>query len=648
MAYESLKQEIRQYIKTNGQNEITGQILQNVLIDMVNQYPSLDGYATQQWVESQNYISEADLANYATQAWVSQNFLALSGGTMTGDLTFRSGNGISVYYQYGDPSDPEYDVILIKDGVVSVGNGGDITIGGNSVWHAGNLNPLDYMPRSTAVINSVTGDELGHLTLTGPNFPATVLDFSHQHRWEELIDVPTNLRDLGITEEYLPLSAGSSYPLTGDLYLEANMIRCEYTVSPYLYSAHLDTSGLLVTKAQHGVVEEEYYVDVDCDKITLYSHLEAFDTETHSTVITPSGITIDGNGVATQSWVQQQGYITSAPVTSVAGYTGAVTVANLATALSLSNYTTETWVINQGYITSSGSCAYATSAGSAQILGCNVAQGSTSLADGDVLVYDNGAWYNTPRSTYLSGYATESWVSSNYATQSTVNGLSYINGVALNGDGGLSLTGPNFSATVLDFSHQHRWEELTDRPLIDMWNDTMVAVNGIVSYGKIGAGVSSAPSYMLEVDGQAMIYSNVGIGTAPTSGISLDIDGTARANSFANSSDIRKKDVIDYDVDPGFETVANAPTIRFTWKDRGMLDNRGECVGSIAQYWQMALPEAVMTDSEGYLSMQYDVIALIAAVSVAKRVASHEQRIKELERENALLKMDIKALKGEA
>jgi hypothetical protein len=46
--------------------------------------------------------------------------------------------------------------------------------------------------------------------------------------------------------------------------------------------------------------------------------------------------------------------------------------------------------------------------------------------------------------------------------------------------------------------------------------------------------------------------------------------------------------------------------------------------------------------------MQYDVIALIAAVSVAKRVASHEQRIKELERENALLKIDIKALKGEA
>ena len=41
MAYDTLKGLIRQYIKTNGQNEITGQILQNVLIAMVDEYPSL-------------------------------------------------------------------------------------------------------------------------------------------------------------------------------------------------------------------------------------------------------------------------------------------------------------------------------------------------------------------------------------------------------------------------------------------------------------------------------------------------------------------------------------------------------------------------------------------------------------------------------
>ena len=72
MAYESLKAEIRQYIKTNGQNEITGQILQDVLLDMVNEYPSLSGYATKQWVTNQGYLTNADLSNYATKLWVQQ------------------------------------------------------------------------------------------------------------------------------------------------------------------------------------------------------------------------------------------------------------------------------------------------------------------------------------------------------------------------------------------------------------------------------------------------------------------------------------------------------------------------------------------------------------------------------------------------
>lgn len=63
-AYEQLKALIRQYIKTNGEQEITGQILQNVLIEMVNQYPDISGY------------------------------LPKSGGTMTGDLSFELGKKI--------------------------------------------------------------------------------------------------------------------------------------------------------------------------------------------------------------------------------------------------------------------------------------------------------------------------------------------------------------------------------------------------------------------------------------------------------------------------------------------------------------------------------------------------------------------------
>ena len=218
MAYESLKAEIRQYIKTNGQNEITGQILQDVLIDMVNNYPSLDGYlhptinnlgtgdiiqfngsawintplssalssyATQSWVESL-------LNGYATQSWVDSNYLSLDGGGLIEDgdyslgivgqgLSFKYGGTtygtISLYY---GPDGPEFDI------------SSNATLGGATIatqtWVGQN-----YLPNNTAVINGVTGDDLGHLTLTGNNFTTTVLDLTHQHRFEELIDVPTTI-----------------------------------------------------------------------------------------------------------------------------------------------------------------------------------------------------------------------------------------------------------------------------------------------------------------------------------------------------------------------------------------------------------------------------------------------------------------------
>ena len=69
MAHETLKTLITQNIKTNGQNAITAQILQDVLIAMVDDYPDISGYATQSWVTNQ-------LGSY----------LPLTGGTLTGDI----------------------------------------------------------------------------------------------------------------------------------------------------------------------------------------------------------------------------------------------------------------------------------------------------------------------------------------------------------------------------------------------------------------------------------------------------------------------------------------------------------------------------------------------------------------------------------
>lgn len=99
-------------------------------------------------------------------------------------------------------------------------------------------------------------------------------------------------------------------------------------------------------------------------------------------------------------------------------------------------------------------------------------------------------------------------------------------------------------------------------------------------------------------------------------------------------SDIRYKNIQEY-VSLDVQSVANAPAVRFTWKDG---KDKAIHIGSIAQYWEKILPESVTRTSEGRLSMQYGVVALVAAISTAKKVQEHERRIAELERENHRLK----------
>ena len=339
----------------------------------------------------------------------------ISGNVFLNDATFTQ------QYEIGSPDDPEYANLTIEDGIITLdesgkiqssdefyyfdnsGNAalsslavsGNVTIGGtlkigdiyiayDSINNALKVYKLNGNSQEVAANFYALGgvSALGYSASGGGGASALsdltdvqitnvangqILRYDGTH-W---INVTPNYATTTQLANYLPLSGGT---LTGALTVNSSIT---FGLANYQTLVDSDDSGVTFSGANGG-----YFFDSD--------------------------IYINSYQVATRNWVSQQGYLTSAPVTSVAGYTGAVTVANLATALSLSNYATETWVTNQGYITSSGSCNYATSAGSAQILGCDVAQGSTTKADGDVLVYDSGAWYNTPRATYLSGYATTS------------------------------------------------------------------------------------------------------------------------------------------------------------------------------------------------------------------------------------------------
>jgi hypothetical protein len=121
---------------------------------------------------------------------------------------------------------------------------------------------------------------------------------------------------------------------------------------------------------------------------------------------------------------------------------------------------------------------------------------------------------------------------------------------------------------------------------------------------------------------------NVGIGTNSPSH-KLHVNGGIYSTSYVTAlSDARHKNVIG-DTGLTLEDIAEAPAIRFTWKDR---DDQSIFAGSIAQYWQKVLPEVVQSQADGTLSLDYQVTALMAAIVTARKVEDHEERLNRLER----------------
>ena len=144
---------------------------------------------------------------------------------------------------------------------------------------------------------------------------------------------------------------------------------------------------------------------------------------------------------------------------------------------------------------------------------------------------------------------------------------------------------------------------------------------------------------------------NVAIGTTAPTTYKLTVTGQVGATGFVNTSDIRKKNVIK-GIDLRLDQIAKAPAFEYYWLDQSI--DHDLHVGTSAQYWQSVLPQVVTTanDEMGTLSMQYGVAALISAITVARKVMTHEEkialletRVSALEKENGELIKEIEQLK---
>lgn len=118
-----------------------------------------------------------------------------------------------------------------------------------------------------------------------------------------------------------------------------------------------------------------------------------------------------------------------------------------------------------------------------------------------------------------------------------------------------------------------------------------------------GGGDESNPNWVIRDNGYAEFKSSVS------------------ANAFYASSDIRLKNILD-DINIDFDKLKLIPKKYYTWKGSDILQ-----LGTIAQDIQKIYPEVVSKNENGYLSVDYSKLSIIALAAIDKL----NERIKELE-----------------
>ena len=137
---------------------------------------------------------------------------------------------------------------------------------------------------------------------------------------------------------------------------------------------------------------------------------------------------------------------------------------------------------------------------------------------------------------------------------------------------------------------------------------------------------------------------NVGMGTsAPTQ--KLEVSGRVKSNGINETSDLRlKKDIVT--IANALQKVNSIRGVNYYWKkdeypDKGLDDTKQ--MGVIAQEVEGVVPEVVITDSEGYKSVEYSkMVGLLIEAVKDLSVISEQQKdiIEKLSLENNVLKSE--------
>jgi hypothetical protein len=140
---------------------------------------------------------------------------------------------------------------------------------------------------------------------------------------------------------------------------------------------------------------------------------------------------------------------------------------------------------------------------------------------------------------------------------------------------------------------------------------------------------------------------NVGIGTSPV--YKLHVAGTVAANGFQNLSDQRWKTNIK-PIQNALDNVLKMQGVTYYWKVDEYPDKHfpeGEQVGFIAQEIEKVYPQVVLTDKDGYKSVDYSKITPVLVEAIKEQQQMIEQQTELIEQQQQKLQQQEQLIAGQ-
>lgn len=442
------------------------------------------------------------------------------------------------------------------------------------------------------------------------------------------VDSSTYLTTGAAASTYLPLSAGSGKPLTGDLYLTAGKgIEATGGAGLLVYHPSPSWTGISSTQWGVGAADSQGVIRSDNSNLLHYrngTNYTIWDGSNAGTSTTPwICSTLTTNGSVTMYESSSHTYRWTLNFNGAVGRLYAINDAGTAYNDILIN---NTITVTSGYKVGIGT---ASPSYKLQV------SGTTGFASGHLYLTGAVANSSTANTTQIV-FGTSS---SNHVVISSNTDAVIINPTTGTTTGQIVL---GVNATSSTFGNSVTFNGPANRFVSDTWTNV-----GIKRAGTGGAWICFYPS------NQETYFWDIGAGgvSSNSTNFSFEYQGNGvkayltPSGTFSTvgdqviSSDINLKTNLQ-DVTYLVADIAKTRAVTFDWKD-----GRGKSAGSIAQDWKRLIPELVHGE-EGHMTLAYGQIAMLNTILLARRSEDHETRIKALELENAELRKEIERLRS--